>query len=385
MKSKFFAVLVVFAFALNAFGAAFANTKTNKKVKPTNALAALLPASDGIFTVDLQKVLNEAAPQILSGKPQMLTDINAKIDEVRDKTGLDLRQFEQIAVGVAMKQISPKEVDLEPLVLARGKYNANALTALAKLASKGKYREEKVGARTVYIFSIKEIAENAAQNRVGAVEFSTPIPPEKSWFEKAIDRMIDGLMKEIAVTSYDGNTLAFGSAARVRETLNTKTRVNADLLNSINRKPNAIVSFGAKLPNGLSNFIDLDNDEFGMTLDSIRQVSGAMELINGDTAVSVTAKTAKVDQSQKLLETLQGLQMLGKTLIGGSKGADKQVYSRMIENAKITRSLLEVSLDLQVPQSDIDILLNLGGDKTGKVSLNLQVPPTGINILMGAK
>lgn len=385
MKGKLTAALVAGAFVLNAFGAVFADTN-NKKVKQTNTLAALLPESDGVLTIDMQRVLSEAAPQILSGKPLLLADLNAKIDEIREKTGLDLRQFEQVAVGVAAKQISDKEIDLEPLFLVRGKYNANALIALAKLASKGKYREEKIGARSVYIFSGKEIAEQQGDKvLVTGISPQNAAPKKNSWFDKAIERMINGLAREIAVTSYDSNTLAFGSLARVRETVETRTQINADLLNSINRKPNAIAAFGANLPNGLSNLIDLDNDEFGMTLDSIRQTSGAMELINGDTAVSLTAKTAKADQAQKLQKMLQGLQLLGKTLLGSSKGADKQVYSRLIDNAKITRSQSEVLMGLTVPQSDIDILLNLGGAKAGKVSLSLQIPPPAINILPDAK
>ena len=123
MKSKLTAALVAAAFVLNAFGAVFADTD-NKKVKQTGALAALLPESDGVLTIDMQRVLSEAAPQILSGKPLLLADLNAKIDEIREKTGLDLRQFEQVAVGVAAKQISDREIDLEPLFLVRGKYNA---------------------------------------------------------------------------------------------------------------------------------------------------------------------------------------------------------------------------------------------------------------------
>jgi hypothetical protein len=357
MKNKIYAALTVFAFTLNAFGAVLADTKTTKKAAQTNALAALLPASDGVLTIDLQKAMTEAVPQILSGKPQMLTEINTKIDEIREKSGLDLRQFEQVAVGVSMKQISAQEVDLEPLVLARGKYNANALISLAKLASKGKYREEKIGARTVYIFSGKEIVEPQSDKAAVGVLQAGEARTKKSWFDNALDRMVNGLMKEIAVTSYDGNTLAFGSLARVRETIETKTRVNAELLNLTNRKPNAVVAFGANLPSGLSNFIDLDNDEFGKTLDSIRQVSGAMELIGGNTAVSMAAKAATVEQARNLQETVEGLQMLGKGFLGGSKSADKQVYSRMIENAKITRTTSEVSLDLQVPQTDINILL----------------------------
>lgn len=338
MKYKFLAFVAACVFMLSGINAV-AQTKAN------NQLAALLPASDGVITLDVQRLLNEAAPQVLAGKPQILGDINAKIDEIRNKTGLDARQFDQLVIGVATKQINTQEVDLEPVFLARGKYNAAALIALAKLASNGKYREEKIGNRAIYVFTGKEIL---GQNK----------PQTKSaWFDRMIDRMINSLTREVAVTSLDGNTLAFGSLARVRATFETKARVSNEVLSLINRKPNAVMSFGARLPNGLSKFIDLDNDELGRTLDSIRQVSGAIEVADG-TAVSMTAKTLNADQAQSLHETLQGLQSLGKMLLG-SKSEDKKVLVRLIDNARITRNLTEVSLDLLVPQSDINILLGV--------------------------
>ena len=74
-------------------------------------------------------------------------------------------------------------------------------------------------------------------------------------------------------------------------------------------------------------------------------------------SLNLTARTLQNAQAQGLLETLEGLQMLGKAFLGGSKGPDKQVYARLIENAKFTAKGNEVMLDLQVPQSDIDILV----------------------------
>ena len=342
MKYKIFTFVAAFAFLLNGVTVSFAQTKANNQ---TNQLAALLPNSDGVISLDVQRLLNESVPQVLSGKPQLISEINAKVDEIREKTGLDIRQFERVAIGVTIKQINAREVDLEPVFLARGKYNANALLSIGKLASNGKYREEKTGSRMIYVFSGKDIvAQNKPQTK-------------NSWLDRAIDRMVSGLTKEIAVTSLDGNTLVFGSLARVRETLESKTRVGNEVLSLVNRKPNAVFSFGAKLPNGLSGFIDLDNDELGKTLDSIRQVSGAVEISDGNTALSVMAKTLKPEQAQGLHETLEGLQMLGKAFIGSGKGEDKKVYARMIDNARITRNLTEVSLNLQVPQTDINILL----------------------------
>ncbi len=341
-RKKLFALTAVLTIFMHSFATVFADPKTAQ----TNSLAALLPASEGVITIDMKRLLSESVPQILAGKPDTLAKINAKIDEISQKTGLDLRQFEQIAVGVSIKQISAKEFDLEPVVLARGKYSAGALIALAKLGANGKYREEKVGSRTVYVFSPQEIVE---QNKPQT---------NNSWLDRAIERTVNGL-KEIAVTSYDTNTLAFGSPARVRETLEAKTKVGADVLSAVNRKPNQLISFSAKLPKNLSEFIALDNDEFGNTLDTIRQVSGSLDVSNGNTIVSMSAKTSKAEEAQSLQEMLEGLQMLGKTLLGSSKAADKQVYARMIDGAKITRSGAEVLFDLQVPQNDINILLGV--------------------------
>lgn len=345
MKNKFFALLVAFAFVLNGIGTAFADTNPKKKAGQTSQLVALLPASDGVMTLDVQRLFNDALPQILSGNQSMLTDIVGKIDEIKTKTGIDLRQFQQVAVGVAAKQISAKEIDFEPVVLARGTFNAGALLAVAKLASKGKYREEKIGDKTVYVFTMKDVVEeNKPQTK-------------NSWFDKAIDRMFAGLSREFAITSYDNNTLAIGSLARVRETLQVKTRISNEFLDLVFRKQNVVMSFGANLPDGLSKFVNLDNDEFGKNLDAIRQIYGTLDIVGTDTILAVTAKTLKPEQAQSLQETLEGLQMVGKALIGGSKSADKKVYARMIDNAKISRSGSEVMLNLQVPQSDIDILI----------------------------
>lgn len=350
MKKKIFAFFVVVAFVLNGIGTAFANTKPKKKVRQTTQLAALLPASEGALTLNAQRFFGEALPQVLSGNQPLLNDILGKIDEIKNKTGIDLRQFEQVAVGVQSKQISPTEIDFEPIVLARGSFNAGALVAVAKVASKGKYREEKIGGKTVYVFTMNGLVEKDKP--------STTKPRAKpSIFEKAIDKMFAGLSRELAVTVYDNNTLAIGSRARVREIVGTKTRISSEVLDLVSRKPNAVISFGANLPSGLSKFVDLDNDELGKNIDAIRQMSGAMDVTDGNAVVSMMAKTLKPEQAQNLQETLEGLQIVGKALLDGSKGADKKVYSRMVDNARISRSGNEVMLDLQVPNSDITILI----------------------------
>lgn len=342
MKNKFFALFVACAFLLNGVGAAFAETNSPIKTRQTAQLAALLPASDGIMLLDTQRLFSDALPQILSGNQPLLNEIVGKVDEVKSRTGIDLRQFQQVAVGVSTKRISAREIDLEPILLARGTFNAGALLAVAKVASKGKYREEKIGDKTVYVFAMNEIINK--NNQPAA---------KSSWF----DRMFGNLNRELAVTAYDNNTLAIGSTARLRETLQARTNLNSQLLDLVYRKQNVVMSFGANLPDGLSRFVNLDNDELGKNIDAIRQIYGTLDVAGENTNLQMTAKTAKPEQAQGLQDTLQGLQMVGKALLGNSKDAKKIVYGRMIDNAQISRSGNELMINLQVPQTDINALI----------------------------
>lgn len=362
MKKKILALAAVCAFAFNAFGITLAAANPTEKAKQTSQLAALLPASDAVMTLDIQRLFGEALPQILSGNQPMLADIVGKIDEMKAKTGFDLRQFEQVAIGVSSRKTAAREMEFAPVLLARGSFNAGALIALGKIAvgSKGsniKYREEKAGGdRTIYVFT-------------SPVVFKTvPLPnkpnmqPQKSRsvFEKAIDKMFQNLSHEFAVAAYDDNTLAIGSPARVRETLAAAvTHLDGDVSDLISRRPDAIVNFGLRTPNGMADFVpDLGSDEISKNIGAIRYLSVSADVSGGAATTAISAKTLKPEQAKSLQEQLEGLRMIGKGFLGGSKSADKIVFGRMIENLKIARNVNEVTLDLQVSQSDINVLLD---------------------------
>ena len=345
MTKKIIVALIALAFILSVIIPALADDKANKNAKQATQLVAVLPDSDGIMSVDVKRLLNEALPQILSANQPMLNGILGKLDEVKAKTGIDLRRFEQVAIGVKAKQIAPSKFEFEPIILARGSYDAGALVAVAKLASKGKYREEKVGSQTIYIFSVKEIAEENKPKSGG------------SFMDKMLDKMLNSMNGEFALTSYNTNTLALGSVVRVREMIESKTRVNNQLLDLVYRNQNAVMSFGANMPKGMSSFFDLDNEEIDKNIDVIKQIYGTMNVNGNNTTVSLTAKTLKNQDAESLETFMKGITEVGKILIGSAKGADKKVYARMLENAKISRQANEVMLDLQVPQSDLDVIV----------------------------
>ena len=162
---------------------------------------------------------------------------------------------------------------------------------------------------------------------------------------------------EIAVTTFDEKTLAIGSLGRVREVFESKNKLGADIAALLNRKPNSLMSFGANTPTGFSQFMDLDDDQLGQSLSSIRQFYGAVNASDGNVTGSVGAKSTNAQQAKSLEETLGGFQALGKSFLSSAKSEDKQVYAKIVESAKITRVGLEVTIDFQVANADLALIL----------------------------
>jgi hypothetical protein len=344
MKKKIFALLTVFGVVFGAVGVGFADTKGRKKAKTGNQLLALLPPSDAVVTVDVKRVFAEALPQVLSANQSMLTEILGKFDEIKSRTGIDYKQFQQIAIGVSSINALENGYDFEPVVLARGQFDANGIVTVAKTAANGKYREEKIGERTVYVFSPQAAIE---QNK-GKINTSK--------FADIIKKFLAGLNKEMALTTYDNNTVVLGSLARVREMFEAKTRISPEVAGLVLRKPNAIANFGAQLPTGLTQFVVLDDDTLGNSLAGVRQLSGSMDVAGGNTIVSIAARTVDPEQAKNLKDTLGGFRGFAGVL-KGSQRPDQKIYGRMLENVKIAQTGNEVTVDLQVPLTDVNVLV----------------------------
>lgn len=306
----------------------------------------MLPESDGIMTLNSKKLFGESLPQILAANPTMLADINGHTENLKQRTGIDLRQFDRVALGTTIKETAPGVAAFDPVVLAQGQYTPASLLMAVKLASGGEYREEKVGEKTIYIFALKKPVSGDSAPKTS-----------NSYFGKLIEMILKGLSTEAAVGSLDANTVAFGSAARVRQTFEGRGRTSPAVLGLPGLQHGGLMAFGARIGMGLSAFLPLDDNDLGKDLDSIKFLSGWMDVTGENTVLQVKAKTAQLAQAQDLLETLEDLQSIGKVLIGGSKGSNKAVYGRMVESAKFSRNSTEITLDLQVPQADINILL----------------------------
>ena len=137
-------------------GSVFAQKAPLSETKMGIKLAGMLPASDGVMTLNAKRLFGEALPQMLAANPTMLAEINGHTENLKQRTGIDIRQFDRVAVGTTIKETSPGVVAFDPVVLAEGKYTPESLLVAVKFASGGEYREEKVSGRTDLCFYAQE-------------------------------------------------------------------------------------------------------------------------------------------------------------------------------------------------------------------------------------
>ncbi|MDT5122485.1 MAG: hypothetical protein QOC96_1967 [Acidobacteriota bacterium] len=338
MNKKSFASLLALVVALMSFVAtARAQTKTaTATAAPASSGSPLnmLPPSDFVVAVNVKRWINEGVPKFFANDPAKLAEFNAQIDKLKTQTGLDLRSFEEIAVGMHYLHPSPNVTKADTVVLAHGTFNAGLLLAAGRMAAQGKYHDEKYNGATIYIYSL-----NSQMNLHGLFNMK---------------------INDLAVTSLDANTLAIGDLESVRATIDANKmpgHVNNDLIQLATRAPNALLGFSANVPPSLTASADLGNPEITKMVGSIHQAYGALSTTADGFGLLAAARTENPDQAKALSDTLAALKQFGGMVVSQLPPETGKIAQNVLDSLKITASGNETLLSLEVRQADITTLM----------------------------
>ena len=349
MKNKLFIVFA--ALAVTVAGATGFNQAQTKRKQVTSTARpsvttapaaapatplALLPASDGVLHVDIKRLLNEAVPRALAGNPERLAKLNAEMDTLKTRYGLDVRSFERLAVGVRFLNSSPGVTKTDMVAVASGTFNSNTLLAAAKLASKGKYAEQKHAGTSVLVFNVND------QVRVGG--------------------LLNMRVRELAVAALDQNTLTFGKPEGVRSVLDARGgrgRVSNDLVALATRAPNAIIGFGANVPASATGNLNFGNEEITRNIAAIRQAYGSFGTSERGFDLLAAARTTQANEAQGLYDALAALKQFGGMMVAQLPADKGRLAQSALEGLKITTQANETQVRLELAQADISELMRM--------------------------
>jgi hypothetical protein len=316
-------------------GVAHAQTRGRNAAAPaTPNLMAQLPQSDAVAHVKMKQLLSEAMPRILASNPAKLAEVNASIEKFKDRTGLDPRMFQEIAFGVRYSYPAEGVTKLQTVALASGSFSSAAMVAAGRVASNGKYREEKYQDKTIYIFTVDETIKV-----LGVFDFT---------------------IRELAAAPLDANTLALGDAAAVRSVIDAgrqRTQANAELIALASRDPNALIGFGSNFTEQLVGNLDIGNAPIAADLRTLRQVYGSVASTETDLQLFLAARAVNAQAAKNLGDTLEGLKQFGALLVGRLSGAKGVLAKSALSNMSIVTTANELQLKTSVAQAEVGPLL----------------------------
>ena len=324
------AIILIALFQLEAA----AQTRGRNTAPAVPTLMSSLPQSDAVAQVKVKQLLSEAMPRILAGNPTKLSEVNASIDRFKERTGLDPRMFNQVALGVRFTYPAEGVTKVQTVALADGTFSAAGMVAAGRVASNGKYREEKYQDKTIYIFSIDENIKLLG--------------------------LFDVKIGELAAAPLDTNTLALGDPAGVRSVIDasrSRKRPNADLIALANRDPNAVIGFGSNVTEQLVANLDIGNAPIGADLRNLRQVYGSVATTETDLQLFLAARAVNAEAAKNFGDTLEGLKQFGALFVGRLSGAKGVLAKSALSNLKISSAANELQIRTSVAQAEVGPLL----------------------------
>jgi hypothetical protein len=307
-----------------------AQTRARNSTPPASTLLSSLPESDAVAQVKVKQLLSEAMPRILANNPTKLSEVNASIARFQERTGLDPRMFQQVAIGVRYTYPAEGVTKLQTVALANGSFSANAMVAAGRVASNGKYREEKYGDKTLYIFTLDENVK-----LLGLFDFR---------------------IGELAAAPLDANILALGDPVAVRSAIDAsrkRKQVNADLIALASRDPNAVIGFGSNMTEQLVGNLDIGNAPIAADLKNLRQVYGSVGTSEVDLQLFLAARAVNAEAARSLGDTLEGLKQFGALFVGRLSGAKGVLAKSALSNMKIVSTANELQIRTTVAQAEV--------------------------------
>ena len=329
MKIKVFTLAVVLVTLFSGVQAQTRSRNTATAAAPPTLLASL-PESDAVAQVKVKQLLNEAMPRILASNPAKLSEVNASIDRFKERTGIDPRMFQQVALGIRYTYPSEGVTKLQTVALANGSFSPAAMVAAGRVAANGKYREEKYQDKTIYIFTLEENIK-----MLGVFDFK---------------------IGELAAAPLDNSILALGDPIAVRSAIDatrSHKHANADLIALASRDPNAVIGFGSNMSEQLIDNLDIGNAPIAGDLKTLRQVFGSVGTTESDLQLFLAARAVNAQAAQSLETTLEGLKLFGAAFVGRLSGAKGVLAKSALSNMKINSTANELQIRTTVAQAEV--------------------------------
>jgi hypothetical protein len=322
--------------AAAAPAATTATTATNKTAAApataTDELIALLPASDLVGTLDVNRAFNELLPKLADITAGGLDKLAKSIQEFTRKTGVDPARIQNAVFSLSLNGTQGMGV----LIIQGIDPDAKQIEAVMKEFG-AEFKTSEYKGKTVYNVVTKVKGPSA-----GPLSVKTD---------------------EIALAALGGPRVAFGDLGAVKQVIDIQSGagrggVTPEMAGALNEtRASALIRFALNIPENLRAEAAGQGDLF-KSIATIKMILGAFDAA-ADLSLSLDAiiRTASPKDATELESGLKGLVDLVRSIFGGGSGDPKtDFFGQLLDQVKIGSKLNDVSLSITLPRSLMDQL-----------------------------
>ncbi|HEX6716224.1 MAG TPA: hypothetical protein VF088_03895 [Pyrinomonadaceae bacterium] len=293
---------------------------------PSAALASL-PEADTLIYVSPQRILNEAAPRVMT--PADLTKMRSSFADLKKAVGVDPATIEYLVIAVRFNKPASDLSFVAPdlMAIVGGDFSSDSLMTLAQLSLQDKVRVEKYGSKSITLMKIDPVAAQAEK---------TPI----------LKPYVD-----VGVVPLSANSIAIGNLRYLKSAIDAAEgngRINAATLESLFRDPNVLIAAsGAPLASFAKSFglLGLENTSRESRCDTRFGNFYAAVTMSGTNFSLRGAMNADNPDTAKIINNLlSGLMQQG---IGAVP--DKQAQT-ILQSLKMTARENEIVWEAEIPE-----------------------------------
>ena len=315
--SKLLLIAVLIAFSLA------------QRVVAQNPSAALanLPEADALIYISPQRILNEAAPRVMS--PADVTKMRSAFSDIKSSAGIDPATVEYLVIAVRFNKpatdLSFKAPDV--MIVAGGDFSSDSLLSLGQLYLQDKVRVEKHGSKSMTVMKIDPLVAEAEKN-----------PLLKPFVE-------------VGAVPLSANSIAIGTLPYLRSAIDATEgngRINPATLESLFRDPNVLMAAsGAPLASFVKSFglLGLENTSRESRCDTRFGNFYAAVTMTGTNFVLRGAMNADNPDTAKIINSLlSGLMKQGIDAV-----PDKNAQA-ILQGLRMSARDNEVVLEADIPE-----------------------------------
>ena len=297
-------------------------------------LLALLPASDVLAVVDINRLFNQLMPALADLKTGGLDKLGKELAEFAQKTGIDPAKVNRAVAGFSMKGSQATGA-----IIVSGVDVTNPQVEAALKEFKTEFKTSDYRGKTIFNLLSKVKAPEA-----GPLSVKTD---------------------ETALAALGGQRFVFGDLSAVKNVIDissgsAKGGVTPEMASALNEtKASALLRFALNIPDSLKAEAADQGDLF-KSVSTIKMVLGNLDMAT-DFSLSLDAlmRTTSAKDATELEDGLKGLVGLIRGIFGGGGSGDAKTdaIGLLLDQIKIGSKQNDVSLSISLPRATLDQLL----------------------------